>query len=190
MKRSSSVNECVSTEEHSDTPFTPTKEHQHYFKLDSALQQFRTVNGVLFMMKLKFGCWCWKEKKNGRKKHLAEKKRKKTKQKGRLGINHGRQGRKLWLLVEMCVPMHCGGKLYLWAKGGERKNIKRVSLTVLKMGGGEKSPDSFLNKILEDIFLISDVELFHQWLNPRHLHFLSTPYLYLWPGGRTQASLR
>lgn len=41
MKKSSSVNECVSLKEHSDTPFSPTKENQHYFKLDSALQQFR-----------------------------------------------------------------------------------------------------------------------------------------------------
>ncbi len=41
--RPASVNECVSLEEHSDTPFTPTNENQHYFKPDSALQQFRAA---------------------------------------------------------------------------------------------------------------------------------------------------
>jgi len=64
MKRSSSVNECVSLEEHSDTPFTPTKENQHYFKLDSALQQF---GWLLFIVNLKVGC-CWvKKERSGEK---------------------------------------------------------------------------------------------------------------------------
>lgn len=43
MKKSSSVNEYVSLEEHSDTSFTPIKGNQHYSKLDSTLQQYRVA---------------------------------------------------------------------------------------------------------------------------------------------------